>query len=233
VFIVRNGPDFDRLKVLPPEPALKHGRSQLLCYLGMLCNHDGVDYLVRSLNYLVQERGYRDFLCVIIGAGPEFDALNALSQSLGLEAYIKFTGRLSDHDLCRYLSSCDVCVDPLPRNAFSDQSTMNKIGEYMAFGKPIVAFDLTETRATAQDAAVYATPNDERDFAHCLWELLQQEDRRQRMGAIARQRVESHLTWSHSVPHLLEAYRVVREGGRHSRPASFPVSTKTSRSVAP
>jgi len=223
VFVVRNGPDFDRLKVLPAEPALKEGRQHLICYLGMLCNHDGVDYLLRSLHHMVHEVGYRDFICAIIGAGPELDALKALSQTLGLQDHVQFTGRLSDHDVCRYLSTADVCVDPLPRNAFSDKSTMNKIGEYMAFGKPIVAFDLTETRATAQDAAMYATPNDERDFVHRLLELLRREDLRQQMGALARWRVETQLTWPHSVPRLLEAYRAVRQDGLPAQPEPSPV----------
>lgn len=210
IFVVRNGPDFDRLKVLPPESALKEGRRHLICYLGMLCDHDGVDYLLRSLHYLVHEVGYRDFICTIIGAGPELGTLKALSQALGVHDYVRFTGRLSDHDVCRYLSTADVCVDPLPRNAFSDKSTMNKIAEYMVFGKPIVAFDLTETRATAQEAAIYATPNDERDFALRLLELLRREDLRRQMGALARWRVERHLNWLHSVPHLLEAYRAAQ-----------------------
>jgi glycosyltransferase involved in cell wall biosynthesis len=213
--------------MLPPEPALREGRRHLICYLGMLCNHDRVDYLLRIVHKMVYEVGYRDFICAIIGSGPEAGALKALGQELGLQDYIRFTGRLSDHDLCRYLSSADVCVDPLPRNAFSDKSTMNKIGEYMAFGKPVVAFDLTETRATAQDAAVYATPNDERDFVRCLLELLPDEERGKEMGAYARRRVETQLIWPHSVPHLLEAYRVARGAGRRSQPSAVQADAAT------
>lgn len=218
VFIVRNGPDFDRLKPLPPEPALKQGRRHLICYLGMLCNHDGVDYLIRAMHQMVYHVGYRDVLCAIIGSGPEFNQLKALSERLGLGDYVLFTGRLSDHDVCRYLSTADVCVDPLPRNAFSDKSTMNKIGEYMAFGKPIVAFDLTETRATAQEAALYAKPNEEGDFVQCLLELLRDEQKRHQMGRYGRRRVETQLLWSHSVPQLLAAYRFA---SRRDRPSSY------------
>ncbi|MCS6803954.1 MAG: glycosyltransferase family 4 protein [Acidobacteriota bacterium] len=218
VFIVRNGPDFDRLRPLPPEPALKQGRRHLICYLGMLCNHDGVDYLIRAMHHMVYQVGYRDVLCAIIGSGPEFNQLKALSEQLGLSDYVLFTGRLSDHDVCRYLSTADVCVDPLPRNAFSDKSTMNKIGEYMAFGKPIVAFDLTETRATAQDAALYAKPNEEADFVQCLLELLRDERKREQMGRSGRRRVETQLLWSHSVPQLLAAYRLA---SRRDQPISY------------
>jgi glycosyltransferase involved in cell wall biosynthesis len=221
VFVVRNGPDFDRLKVLWPEPELKEGRKHLICYLGTLCNQDGIDYLLRALKYLVEELGHTDFLCAVIGGGPELEELQALKSRLGLDHYVKFTGRLSDRDVCRYLSSCDVCVDPLPRNAFSDRSTMNKIGEYMAFGKPIVTFDLTETRRTAQNAAIYAAPNDEQDFARKLFLLLQQEQWRRHLGAVGRRRVETQLSWPHSIPHLLAAYRLVQPNGQ-SAPEPLP-----------
>lgn len=231
VFVVRNGPSSDRLKLMPPEPALKEGRRHLVCYLGTLCNQDGIDYLLRSLKVLVEERGYRDFLCVIIGGGPELESLQALNRRLGLQDYVRFTGRLSDHDVCRYLSSCDVCVDPLPRNSFSDKSTMNKIGEYMAFGKPVVAFELTETRRTAQQAAVYARPNDERDFADQLFALLHDAPRRRRLGHIARERVKTQLAWDHSIPHLLQAYQTVRQDGCQSPVESVPAPLHTAKSA--
>jgi glycosyltransferase involved in cell wall biosynthesis len=92
-----------------------------------------------------------------------------------------------------------------------------------------VAFDLTETRATAQDAAVYATPNDERDFVHRLLELLRRADLRRQMGALARWRVETHLTWPHSVPRLLEAYRAVGQTGLQAQPEPSPVRAAAER----
>jgi glycosyltransferase involved in cell wall biosynthesis len=206
VFIVRSGPDLERLQILPPEPGLKQGRPYLGCYLGEMCPQDGVDYLLRAIQYLVEEIGRRDVTVVLMGGGPAVRDLRRLCHDLGLDEWVTFTGRVSDADVCRYLSTADVCFDPDPYTEWANQSTMNKIMEYMAFGKPTVAFDLKEGRFSAQEAAVYACPNDIEEFARLIDELLDNESRRQAMGHLGHRRVESTLSWQHSAPVLLEAY---------------------------
>ena len=67
-----------------------------------------------------------------------------------------FTGRVPDAELLAMLNTADVCVNPDVANEMNDKSTMNKIMEYMALGKPIVQYDLTEGRVSAQDASLYA-----------------------------------------------------------------------------
>jgi glycosyltransferase involved in cell wall biosynthesis len=206
VYVVRSGPDFARLRQLPPEPALKEGRRHLVVYLGEMCPQDGVDYLLRAAKILRDELGMRDVLLVLMGGGPALPQLKAYARELRLDGMVKFTGRVSDHDLCRYLSSADLCVDPDPKTEWSDRSTMNKMLEYMAFGKPIVAFDLKEHRRSAAEAAAYALPNDERDFAWHIKRLLLDEPLRERMGAIGRERVVAELSWDHTSTKLLDAY---------------------------
>ena len=117
---------------------------------------------------------------------------------------------MSDHDLCRYLSTADICVDPDPYTEWSDKSTMNKIMEYMAFGKAIVAFDLKENRYSAQESALYATPNDEFDLAQKIASLINDPDQRRKMGQIGRRRVERDLAWRYQKKHLLEAYEAAK-----------------------
>jgi len=209
IFIVRSGPDFGRLQVLPPEPALKSGFPFLACYLGEMCPQDGVDYLLRAVKILVGELGRHDVKFVLVGGGPALAGLRELKSGLGLDQIVEFTGRVSDHLLCRYLSTADICLDPDPYTEWADKSTMNKIMEYMAFGKPVVAFDLKENRYSAREAAVYATPNDVREFASLIAELLDDEQRRKKMGAYGSARVRSELAWSYSAPNLLAAYKTV------------------------
>ena len=83
---------------------------------------------------------------------------------------------------------------------------MNKIMEYMFFGLPIVAYDLTEHRVSAGPAAVFAEPNRERALAGSISELLDDPARRRRMGEVGRERVQAVLAWEHSAPVLLAAY---------------------------
>ena len=93
---------------------------------------------------------------------------------------------------------------------------MIKILEYMALRKPIVAFDLPEHRVSAQEAAVYAQPNEESEFARALARLMDEPAVRQRMGQIGRSRIENQLAWRHSAPRLLGAYRTLFGLGDHA-----------------
>jgi len=86
---------------------------------------------------------------------------------------------------------------------------MIKMTEYMAYGKPIVAFDLPEHRTTAQGAALYARPNDELDFARKIAELMDDPEKRSRMGKLGRERIEKDLQWSCQEPKILSAYERV------------------------
>ena len=125
---------------------------------------------------------------------------------LDLDDFVTFTGRIPDEELYTYLSTADIGLSPDPKNPLKDVSTMNKTMEYMAFGLPVVAFDLRETKVSAAEAAVYATPNDVEDSADKLSDLLDDPERRTQMGAAGRKRVEKVLAWEHQVPALLAAY---------------------------
>jgi glycosyltransferase involved in cell wall biosynthesis len=206
VFIVRSGPDLKRLTVHPTDEAWKKGKPHLLVYLGEMCAQDGVDYLLRALKSLRDELGRDDFHCVLVGGGPHQAAMRAYADEVGVASLCTFTGRVSDDVLCRVLSSADVAVDPDPKTPWSDKSTMNKIMEYMFFGLPIVAFDLAESRFSAEDAAVYAAANDHRALARSMSDLLDDAERRATMGCTGRRRVRDVLAWEYSEPHLLAAY---------------------------
>jgi glycosyltransferase involved in cell wall biosynthesis len=207
VSVVRNGPDLRRVRPVEPDPALRAKGAMILGYVGQMGVHDGIDYLLRAIRHLVVDLRRAEAYCVIIGSGEMWEELRAMAASLGIERHIWFTGRVSDDELVRYLSTADICLDPDPLNPFNDRSTMIKMLEYMALGKPIVAFDLTEHRVSAQGAALYARPNDELDFARRIAELMDDPEQRERMGALGRARVEQELAWDHSVPGLLRVYQ--------------------------
>ncbi|MEU7227897.1 glycosyltransferase family 4 protein [Streptomyces chrestomyceticus] len=206
VFVVRSAPQTDRFQPVPSEPELKRGKPHLLCYLGVMGPQDGVDYALRALAKLRDEHGRTDWHAVFVGAGDAFDAMVELSRQLGLAGQVEFTGRIPDADLVRYLSTADVCLSPDPRNPLNDVSTMNKVLEYMAMGRPIVSFDLREARVSAGEAAVYAPANDEAAFAGLIALLLDDPEKRARMGKIGQERVGGELSWRNSQRSLLAAY---------------------------
>src|SRR5688572_4913047 len=210
VFVVRSGPSLARLKTLPPDEQLKRGCRYLVGYVGVMSNAgEGIDYLLRAARHIVLDLGRRDVHFGLVGGGTSLGQMKALARELGVADFVTFTGRVPDGELLAMLNTADVCVNPDIANEMNDKSTMNKIMEYMALGKPIVQYDLTEGRVSAQDASVYARRNDPRDFARLILELLDDEPRRLRMGTIGLRRVTDHLSWEHEAPRLLEAYRTL------------------------
>jgi glycosyltransferase involved in cell wall biosynthesis len=221
VTVVRTGPDPDRLQPGLPDPALRRGRQYLAVYLGVMGAQDGVDLAVRTVEHVVHRMGRTDVSFTFIGSGESYDELVALAREVGVDDYLEMPGRLPDHEVARLLSTADVGLCPDPKNPLNDLSTMNKTMEYMAFGLPVVAFDLRETRVSAAEAAVYAKPNEVADFARLLGELLDDEQRRKELGALGRRRVVDSLAWSHQQVHYVQVYDALT--GRPGRSIDAPV----------
>lgn len=206
VFVVRSGPQLERLRICPPVPALKQGKSHLVGYVGVMGKQEGIDYLLRSVDVIVNKMGRKDIHFGLVGGGTALEEMKDYARQLGVSDYVTFTGRVPDQDLLDMLNTADVCVNPDEANEMNDKSTMNKIMEYMALGKPIVQFDLTEGRFSAQDASLYAKKNDPVDMAEKIVGLLDDPERRQKMGEFGRNRVINELEWQYEVPKLLAAY---------------------------
>jgi glycosyltransferase involved in cell wall biosynthesis len=209
VFVVRSGPDLSRLKILAADPTLKKGRRFLVGYVGVMGRQEGIDGLLKAVHYIVHELHRSDIYFGLVGGGTELPAMQALAKQLNVDDYVTFTGRVPDSDLLAMLNSADVCVNPDIANEMNDKSTMNKIMEYMALGKPIVQYDLIEGRVSAENASLYAERNDPTDLARKLVALLDDEPTRKRMGQIGLERVKTTLAWEHEAPRLLAAYEAL------------------------
>src|SRR5262245_23551875 len=210
VVVVRSGPSRERFAtVRPVDDGLKRGRALLVAYLGVMAPQDGVDHLLRAAAHLVHARGRRDVSFTLIGSGDSFEDLRRLCRELGLEGEVEFTGRIPDAEVERVLATADVCVCPDPRNLLNDVSTMNKILEYMACGRPIVAYDLREHRNSAGEGALYAEPNRVEDLADKIAILLDDRGLRERMGEYNRRRFLDSMAWEYSAGELLRAYEML------------------------
>lgn len=205
VFVVRSGParGFDPV---PADPALKAGRRHLVGYVGVMGIQEGLDYLLDAARLMVREHGRDDVSFALVGSGPEAARLRARAEAMGLAEHVRFLGRVPDDELVRVLSTADVCVNPDEVNPMNDVSTMNKVVEYMALGRPIVQFDTREGRVSAGSSSAYAVANDPTSLAEEIGRLLDDPPVREEMGARGRQRFEQELAWSRQVPNLLAAY---------------------------
>jgi len=221
VTVVRSGPRRGWADIHSPSPELKRGCKYMVLYLGVMGEQDGLDHLLRAIQtYLAMAAD--DTLFVFVGGGPEQPRMKALAEQMGLGSAVYFTGRIPDEQLWAYLSTADVCVDPDPITEFNNLCTMNKIIEYMAFGRPIVAFDLMEHRRSAESAAVYVSENDDAALGRAIRELLLDPERRKTMSEFGRQRFRDALAWENSEQRLITAYEQLFDRGffRAAIPAS-------------
>jgi glycosyltransferase involved in cell wall biosynthesis len=209
VFVVRNGPDLNTFKATIPDPAYKYGKAYLVGYVGNMSSQEGLDILLNIALY-IKNLGRHDIHFTCIGGGPGLEGLRHMVKEMGLENEVNFTGRIPDKQLLEILSTADVCVNPDKPCEMNDLSTMIKIMEYMALGKPIVQFDLKEGRYSAQAASLYADNlNQVPDFANKIMSLLENPEQARTMGEFGKKRVAGALAWEYSVENLLAAYQRV------------------------
>ena len=219
ITVVRNGIELHDLRPVEPDRTLQPKGKTVIGYIGVMGFQDGVDYLMRALSHLVRDLGRTDFFCILVGGGDALPYLKSLTEQLDISEYVLFTGMVNHSEVARYLGAADICVAPEPSAPYNERSTAVKLMEYMTLAKPIVAFDLTEHRFTAQGAAAYVKPNDELEFARTIAELMDDPARRETMGLLGRRRVETELAWQYSIPKLLEVYRAVLPAPAGSRQA--------------
>jgi glycosyltransferase involved in cell wall biosynthesis len=211
VFVVRSGPRLEEIKANPPNESLKNGRKYLAGYVGIMGNQDGLDSLLRIVHKIVNDHGRSDIQFLLIGGGPEYENLQRYAKELEITDFVTFTGFLTGNDLLSAIGSIDVGVAPDIANDYNDKCTMNKVMEYMALGKPIVQYDLTEGRFSARGASLYAEVGCETDFADKLLTLLDDPGLRTEMGEYGRKRLANELAWKYEEPKLLEAYDAIFE----------------------
>ncbi|MDZ7723110.1 MAG: glycosyltransferase family 4 protein [candidate division KSB1 bacterium] len=206
VYVLRTGPDLSKLQLHAPNPFFRHGKRYLVTYLGEMCSQDGVDYMLHAVDYIVHHLKRNDIQFVLMGGGPAMPEYREMSQKMGLSDWVRFTGRVSDPVLSQYLSTSDICIAPDPMNSWTNSSTMNKVLEYMSFAKPVISFDLKETRVSAGESALYIPANDTDAMGRAVIDLLADPISRTRMGYHGYLRVHQKLSWTHTHHNLLRAY---------------------------
>ena len=205
VQVVRSGPRLERLKILPPEPKYKKGRKYLVGYVGVIGEQEGLDLLLESVVFIVNKR--KDIHFAVVGGGTDLEKIKRMSKKMGLNDYVDFYGRVPDEKMLQILNTADVCVNPDRPTEMNNLSTMNKIMEYMALKKPIVQYDLKEGRFSAGEASLYA--KDPVDFANKILFLIENPEKRKKMGELGYQRIINELSWEHESVKLLKIYNKV------------------------
>jgi glycosyltransferase involved in cell wall biosynthesis len=209
ITIVRNGPDLSRLQQVDFPSDLRRAGKTTIGYLGIIGYQDGVNHLLDILHILAYELKRQDFFCVIAGGGDALEDLKKQARALNLDEFVMFTGYIPHEDVAKYLSAAEICVAPEKPSPFNHYSTIIKVMEYMALGKPVVGFDLIEHRYSAHEAALYAQEGEELEFARKIALLMDDPARREAMGRLGKARVEETLAWQHQARELIAAYEKI------------------------
>lgn len=191
VEVVRNGPVLARVERAERAAELLAGRRHLVCWAGKMGRQDRVDLAMRVAAEVVHTHGRTDCVFAFLGDGECLDEMRSLASELGLDGSVRLPGWLPEADVFRHLATADLGLD----TTLQAEVTPVKALEYMAFGIPLVSFDLPETRRVAADAGVLVTPGDVATLAKEIVRLLDDPAARVRLGAVGRERVRDELCW--------------------------------------
>jgi len=231
-FVVRSCPDLDEVRSGVPRPELRGDKELLVVYVGIMGPQDGLNLLLQSIHHIVKVVGKTNVQFALVGPGSEVEHLKTKAAQLGIESWVNFTGPLYGEPLYSYFASADIGVSPDPANAFNDKLTMVKILEYMAYGLPVVLYDLQEGRRSAEGAALFAKPNEPIDFAQKIVRLMDAEPLRKELGSVGKRRVETTLNWEIEKRTYLRAYETAFGGRAPKRPRAGKKNLKTAATPA-
>ena len=193
VTIVGNGPRLNDVRLRPARTDLRRGHRHLAVLAGMMGPQDGIDLAVQAVDHVVHTLGRTDCAFAFVGTGDAVPDAERAVRDRGLEPWVSFPGWVTRAELAEYLSTADIGLEPNVEGFV----TPVKVMEYMAYGLPFVAFDVTETRRVAAGAAALVPPGDVTAFAHGIDDLLADPDHRAALGRAGRRAVEQSLAWEH------------------------------------
>jgi glycosyltransferase involved in cell wall biosynthesis len=185
--------------------------SILLLYVGSINIQDGVRDLVKVVHILVNKFQQTMILCRVIGDGDDLDSVKELCEELKINKYFSFLGYVYDRETVRkHIVESDICLEPAPNSEVNSKSTFIKVMEYMAEGKPIVAFDMAETRFSADGAALMVEPGNHYAFAEAIMRLIGDAKLRSQLGEFGQIKINTELNWCNASRELYQAYRAIR-----------------------
>jgi glycosyltransferase involved in cell wall biosynthesis len=207
IFVVRNAPPGDRFRSLTAGIVPPNDGSLRIGYLGVMGSQDGVEILLDAVAHLAAIRPALRVVVDLIGDGEARGALERRAADLGVSGLVRFHGYQPPEVFVPILAATHLCVSPDPPTPFNDVSTMTKVVEYLAIGRPVVAFDLSETAWIIGAAGRIVSEPTAEALADELASLAADGTRLDVMGIAAARRIDDlDLRWERSAERLLAAY---------------------------
>ena len=195
----------------PADPALRQELGlegcTVLGFAGSFYGYEGLHLLIDALALLVPRQPQLRLL--LVGGGPQEQALRAQAAQAGLQQHVIFTGRVPHDQVQRYYGLIELLVYPRLRIRLTELVTPLKPLEAMAQGRVLVASDVGGHRELIRHGETgYLCAADDADaLAAAIESALGQRDAWPRLRQQARRYVEQQRTWTHSVARYADVYR--------------------------
>src|SRR5262245_13940466 len=184
-------------------------------YLGVFGSQDGLDILLDAWARVVREPDLGEAVLEMVGDGEARPALERMAVAAGIADSVRFHGYLQPRQFVPILARCRLTVSPDPPTPFNAISTMVKVVDSLVIGRPVISFDLAETRRLAEDAGRVVRPADAPSLAAGIIEMLRDPEGTARMGTLAAARADAlDLSWQSSAEVLRTAYGRLRPTSR-------------------
>jgi glycosyltransferase involved in cell wall biosynthesis len=206
VTVVGNGPRLMSTAAVRPDPTLKGDATRLVVWAGVMGPQDHLDLAVLAFARVVSD-GVRNCRLALLGDGDARAAAERLASDLGIEDQVTFTGWLDEQTTFRYIATADLGID----TNLDEFVSPVKVMEYMAFGLPVAAFDLSETRLLTDGAALLSPAGDASALAASIALLLSDSRLRGDLGALGKAHVENRIAWDRQESAYLSVYRSLGE----------------------
>lgn len=166
----------------------------VILFMGTIYTFSGLDRVFSEFPRVLARHPAAKLL--IVGCGDDEERLKTLAAQLGLTGNVIFGGLQSYADLPGIIRSCDVCINPFELNGITNDILPTKLFQYLACGKPVVATELPGTLPflTGEQHGMIYCPLE--SFADCIADLLDDSQRRERLGRSGIQTTTSKYEWT-------------------------------------
>ncbi len=194
--IVPNGINTDYFYPLPGVKRLPHH----------LLVTNSADTPLKGLRYLLEAvaavKKKRNIHLTVIGKPKQGGTVEYLVKKLGLTGCVKFTGRIEHKDFARYYAEATMAVIPSLYEGFGMPA-----GEAMACGVPVISTTGGALPEVVGNAGILIPPADKEAMERAIIELLDDPEKRNRLGQLGLERVRSSFTWKHAAQKTVDVYK--------------------------
>lgn len=212
VTVIPNAVDVTSFRFgVPADPALQQQLGLQGCtvigFAGSFYGYEGLHLLVSAFAQMLPSRP--ELRLLLVGGGPQADALQQQVEAAGLQGKVIFTGRVPHAEVQRYYELIDLLAYPRLPIRLTELVTPLKPLEAMAQGRVFVASDVGGHRELIRhgETGYLCAAGDATALARALGDALDAREHWPRLREQARRFVEQERTWANSVSRYVEVYR--------------------------